>query len=312
MPTIIDEWYEEHGREVSHNTDKVYGYAVRRIKEAFTGYAGDYKPLDVKRYMTDFESRGYSHDSAQIELSVLKQVFAHAVLRGDVDTSPATEVHVSRGLQRKKRNALTEEQEIAVANYRGEDWLFGYMLLYTGARRGELLALDWQDIDRRRGVICFDKKLNYGYGNTPKLEPFMKSKNGKREAPLLAPLAAVLPRNHIGKVFTGKDGNYMTAAELGRRWKQYCRNIGFVEIVTTDDGKTKETFPVSPHCFRHSFVTLCFEAGIDAKTTAAFIGDTEAVTRDVYTDLRNSHHATSAERVNAYLELRNADRAEAR
>ena len=72
-----------------------------------------------------------------------------------------------------------------------------------------------------------------------------------------------------------------------------------------------EAFPITPHCFRHSFTTICFEAGIDAKTTAAYIGDTEQVTKDVYTELRRRHNATSAERVNAYLELRSAERAQA-
>ena len=59
-----------------------------------------------------------------------------------------------------------------------------------------------------------------------------------------------------------------------------------------------------------STAPICFEAGVDAKTTAAYIGDTEQVTQAVYTELRERHHADSAERVNAYLELRAADRAE--
>jgi integrase len=255
-------------------------------------------------------------NTVQIELGVLKQILSHAVLAGDIDVNPAAEVRRSRRLPKKKRTALTEEQEVAVENYRGKDYLLGLMLLYTGARRGELLALNWQVINHLDKTITISKKLNYGYGNTPHLENRLKNSNSenndgeKRVIPLLAPLADALPRNRIGKVFTNDDGEYLTASQLNSRWKEYCRNVGLTEWVYDDNGKATETFPVTPHCFRHSFATICFEAGVDAKTTAAYIGDTEQVARDIYTELRKRHSTTGAERVDAYLEMRRMGRAD--
>lgn len=314
LPVIADEWYALRESDVTHNTYRTYGFAVRRIKEHFTGYSGEIRPLDIKRYITDFAGKGYAKNTVQIELGVIKQIFAHAVLQGDIDVSPASEVKPGRCLAQKKRSALTEEQERKVEEYRGEDWLLGVMLLYTGARRGELLALNWQDIDRASGTIRINKKLNYGFGNVPHLEGFLKNRNSEnndgdeRIVPLLAPLAAVLPRTRIGKIFTNDDGDYLTNSQLASRWKKYCRAVGLTEWDYDEDGQPVETFPITPHCFRHSFTTLCFEAGIDAKTTAAYIGDTEQVTQSVYTELRARHHVSSAERVNAYLEMRFAER----
>ena len=316
LPVIADEWFATHEAEIAHNTYRTYSFAVRRIKEYFTGYSGEIRPLDIKRYITEFERKGYALNTVQIELGVIKQIFAHAVMQGDIDINPAAEVRHGKHLPKKKRNALTEEQERMVEEYRGEDWLLGVMLLYTGARRGELLALNWQDIDRERGVIHINKKLNYGYGNTPHLERFLKNRNKEnndgesRVVPLLAPLASVLPRNRIGKIFTNDDGDYLTGSQLTSRWRNYCRAVGLTEWEYDETGNPLETFPVTPHCFRHSFTTICFEAGVDAKTTAAYIGDTEQVTQGVYTELRARHHISSAERVNAYLELRSAEREE--
>ena len=178
------------------------------------------------------------------------------------------------------------------------------MLLYTGCRRGELLALEWKDIDRTNMVIHITKKLNYAYGNIPHLEHHLKSENGKRDIPLLKPLADALPRNRIGKIFPNDDGNYLTKAQFNRAWMEYCHEVGLTDVVCTDGKDPVEVHSVTPHCFRHSFSTICFEAGLDPKDAAAFVGDTEQIVRNIYTDLRDRHHASSADKVNAYLELR--------
>lgn len=314
VPVIADEWIAAKEGEISESTRKVYSYALERIKKAFRGEAGSVTPLDIKRYISAFESKGYSRDSVQIEMGVIKQIFAHAVLQGDIDTNPAREVKHSRNLPHKARHALTEEEERKVEEYRGEDYLLGMMLLYTGCRRGELLALNWQDIDRKAGTITISKKLNYAYGNTPHLERFMKNRNREnndgsgRVIPLLSPLADVLPNRRIGLIFHNEDGKPLTAAQLQARWQKYCRHVGLVDYVYSEDGKPVPTYPITPHCFRHSFTTICYEAGLDAKTTAAYIGDTEQVTTAVYTELRARHHASGAERVNAYLAMRAEER----
>ena len=309
LPEIADEWYKQHEADISYSTYKVYGLAVKRIKEYFTQRAGEIKPLDIKRYITQFEGKGYAKKTVNIEIAVLRQIFSHAVIQGDIDINPAVEVRHGKNLPEKKRSALTEDQEILVENCRaGKWWLLGLMLLYTGCRRGELLALEWKDVDRAAGVIHITKKLNYAYGNIPKLENHLKSENGKRDIPLFKPLEDALPRNRIGKIFTGDDGNYMTSAQLSRAWKEYCHDAGLMRLEYNEKGKPVETPAVTPHCFRHSFATICFEAGIDPKDAAAFVGDTEQTVMNVYTELRTRHHASSAEKVNAHLEMRAKER----
>ena len=299
FPEIADEWEREHEKEVSESTRRVYSFAVKRLKAAFQGLASEVRPLDVKRYIAAFEREGRAANSVQIELAVCKMIFAHAVLSGDIDVSPAAEVKRSRGLPAKKREALTEEQEAAVkaAGIAQEAcwWLFGYLLLYTGMRRGEALALSYSDIDRKAGVIHVNKKLSYAAGQFPKLEANLKSKNGLRDIPLLPPLAAALPKNRVGLVFPGEDGGFMRASEIQRNWRAYCRDIGLNEIQRTDDGKLVETFPITPHCFRHSFATICYEAGLDPRQAAGILGDTPEVLESVYTHLRDNRKRTAAD-----------------
>ena len=162
FPVVAAQWQREHDKTVSLSTQMVYGYAVKRLCAAFPKSIRDVKPLDVKRYLNDLERAGYSAQTVQTDLSVCKMICSYAVISGDIDVSPATEIRKSRGLPVKRREALTEEQEAIVkrvsAERKAHFWLFGCLLLYTGMRRGEALALTYGDIDRKAGDIHETKK----------------------------------------------------------------------------------------------------------------------------------------------------------
>lgn len=296
---VADEWEREHEPQIRESTRRVYRVVVSRIKEHFKGPIREIRPLDVKRYIVAFERQGHAGNSVQTELSVLKMIFSHAVLQGDIDVNPAAEVKKSRGLPKKERTALTEEQEAIVrANWdKAPFGLFAYFLLYTGLRRGEALALSYSDIDRENGTIRVEKKLNYTYGNRPHMDYFTKSENGVRMVPLLAPLADALPKNRVGLIFPGKDGGFMPEGELWRNWRGYCRAVGLNLVEETDSGEVIESFPITPHCLRHSFATICYEAGLDIRQAAEICGDTPKVLEQVYTHLRENRKETAAEKL---------------
>ena len=289
FPEVADEWWGKKEAGVRDGSRQSYKPHYIRAKEYFTGYIKDITPMEVKTFLMRFEAKGFAASTVRTQLNIVEQICSYAVLNGDLPYSPTTEIQPSRGLPHTKRSALTLEQEQAVRDYRGEDWLLGMMLLYTGCRRGELFALTWQDIDREAGVIHITKKLSWRTNSTkPKLETELKSKNGKRDIPLLAPLAAVLPRNRIGIIFSGKNG-YLSQYEISLLWKRYSEAVGL------------HNTEVTPHSFRHSFATLCYEAGVDSKTAAAFLGDTEVVTQAIYQELREHHHARGVDLMNTYL-----------
>lgn len=301
LDIVANEWYDNHCSEIAVSTRKTYGHAVKRLTAHYGNKSvGKITPMDLQRYIHDFGQQGYARTTVSIELTVIKLIFSYAVLCGDIPASPATEVSIARNLPKKKRSAITEEQQRKVMNCKsGDGWLYGYMLLYTGCRRGELLALNWQDIDLEQNVIHIYKKLNYAETSSGVIEYNLKSENGKRDIPLFAPLKAVLPTNQIGLIFKNENGNHLSHNESLNLWKSYCKSA---DLLTEDEfGNIVPQF--TPHCLRHSFSTICFEAGIDIKSTAAMLGDTEAIVQNIYTDLRKNQHATSVEKLNAYFEL---------
>lgn len=311
FPEVADEWERRKENEVREATRRTYSFAVKRLKDAFPGYIEEIRPLDIMRHVQSMADKDYSGETVGIELTVCKQIFSYAVLAGDIDISPATEVKKPSGLPEKKREALTEEQE-AIVRQAGKEraapfWLFPYLLLYTGLRRGEALALTYGDIDRKAGVIHINKKLAYYGEGTPTLDNFLKSKNGLRDVPLLQPLADVLPKGRVGLIFPGDDGGFMSGPQLKKHWREYCRAVGFVDkkMITKIVRKKQvevevEEFPITPHCFRHSFATICYESGLDARQAARILGDTAITVDGVYTHLREKHEQAASEKLEKY------------
>lgn len=294
---IADEWYKGLEKTVSLSTYKVYGPTLRRIIAEFGNQnAGHVTAQDCQRYIHDFEQEGYAKNTVNIETHILRAIFDYAVLSGDISQNPALYIKHSKNLPKTTRHALTLEQEQLVTNCRsGDFWLFGYMLLYTGCRRGELLALNWQDIDWGAGVIHITKKLNYVTGSIPILENHLKNAEA-RDVPILAPLADVLPRDRVGKIFHNESGEYLKLCQLNKKWEAYCSRIGL-------EG-------VTPHCFRHSMATMCLEAGLDPKAIAAIIGDTEKITDKVYTEMRKKYLLMQTEKLNTYFAEKNSAKKE--
>lgn len=301
FPVIADAWAAEHAKTVKESSMGAYLGHVKALKEAFPGPVSEINPLDVKRHINDMERKNYAGRTVEKRLGTMKLICAYAVLMGDIDVSPAREVHKSKGLPRKEREALTEEQEEIVRTSLDAPFgLFPFLLLYTGLRRGEALALTYADVDRKAGVIHITKKVSQSF-SPPRLENWTKSENGIRDVPLLKPLADALPKNHIGLIFPGPNGGYMSEYWLTKYWREYCRAVGFVEVSETDDGETMEEFPVTPHCLRHSFATICYEAGLDVRQAAKICGDTPEIVERIYTHLRQKQAASAAEKLSAYF-----------
>ena len=107
--------------------------------------------------------------------------------------------------------------------------LFAFFLLYTGLRRGELLALKWEDIDFENHVINVRQAVTYG-GNQPKIKT-PKTQAGNRKVALLDVLEAELKKTPVqsqkGYVFGGEKP--LTASQMRVRWLDWCKEVGLAE-----------------------------------------------------------------------------------
>ena len=149
--------------------------------------------------------------------------------------------------------------------------LIAFFALTTGMRKGEILALEWKDIDFVHKTITVDKSW-ISINNRPTVKA-PKTEAGIRVVPLPDVLAEKLKAwKHDGRlVFPGPDGNLMTKTHYQRAWTRLQKEIGEVRI----------------HELRHAYVTILLDQGIDLASTAAIVGHAQtSTTQQVYYDLR--------------------------
>lgn len=291
---VADEWYESHCEEVEGGTQICYKPAYKRAVEAFKDKEiKDITSMDIKRILERMAKQKYSAQTVRVQRIVLNLIFKHAVLNEYIDINPVSVVSVPRNLPKSKRELPSDDEITAVMQSADVPFgMFAYLILFTGCRRGEALALQWKDVDFNRKTISISKSVNYSgmNQNTPILSPHPKSDAGIREVMMLDCLA-----NRLKSMAEGKPDNYfvfgdkepLTKSALRKRWQKYQR-------------ETNTTF--TPHQLRHAYATILYDAGIDEKVAQGLMGhSTIQLTRDIYTHVRMDRKQAAAKALNEYI-----------
>lgn len=281
---VADEWDAKHREIVTYNAWATYIAPLRRVKEHFKGYAKDITPGQIQAYINSLGGLQYAKRTVQLYLDMLRMVFDHAVVSGYTDTNPCSSVHLPSGLSSSKRELPSNNcVDVIKASVDRAFGLFAYFAMYSGLRRGELLALRYDDIDFENKTIRVNKSVYYEV-NQPKIK-VPKTKAGFRNVILLDVLSEKLDRKGKGFIFGGDAP--LTQTVYRRRWSNYIKDVGI---------------NITPHQLRHAFATFLFEAGIQDKDAQDLLGHSSIqVTRDIYTHIRDSRRNETAEKLNLYV-----------
>ncbi len=138
----------------------------------------------------------------------------------------------------------------------------------AGLRLGEVLAVQWEDIDLVAGRITVSRQLRKGVEGTPK--------GGRRRSVPITPalLAALkgLPQVRRGRVVCAADGKPVAEAALKHRIYRVCRKAGLPER--------------GWHALRHTFATHAAQFGVNPWRLQAWLGHSS-----INMTMRYVHHA---------------------
>ena len=149
--------------------------------------------------------------------------------------------------------------------------------LATGLRRGEVVGLQWKDIDFETGTLSVTKQVRYVKGEL-KIEP-PKTKASERSIILSPPVLEMLTeyRKTVDSIWLFPSP---VKKEDVPRDPSACRKA-LARIL-----KRAECEHVPFHAMRHTFASNAFHYGMDVKTLASTIGH-ESVETTV--NVRNPH-----------------------
>ena len=159
------------------------------------------------------------------------------------------------------------------------------MLLYTGMRRGEALALRWRDIGENE--ITVNGSLTF-QGNAGVIGP-TKTAAGHRSVPLLPPLREKLgERGEPDALLFGGDTPW-TSTKLKRTWERIQKTI-------------PELAHINPHQLRHTYTDMLRHAGVDPKTAQYFLGHEDySTTANVYSRVDERDTSRGAAQMLSFL-----------
>ena len=278
-------WRGVRFKNLSYKSVEAYKPVFRRLTARFGAEALEHvETRDVSAYLAALAAQGYAKRTVQLHRDMMSQIYNHAIGQGVTRYNPVDHADMPRGLSAGTRGIAEEDAIEAVKQGGAQPFgLFALLCLYAGLRRGEALALRWEDVDRSARLIHVTKSVEY-IGNNPHLkEP--KTKNGRRDVDLLDVLAEQMPATGSGYIFEA-DGKLLTREQYNARWARYCKAIGH---------------KITAHQLRHGFATILYEAGVQDKDAQLELGHANiTLTRDVYTHISTRQRSKTAALLNAY------------
>jgi integrase len=297
---FADEWLESK-RKIRRSTRERYRgsldlWLLPRLGDL------ELADVDVDRVaelIVEMEEAGASPASILNHLKPLNGVFKLAVRRGLIAQNPISLLTVDeRPRVERKELRVLEPAEIAAllraAGERGQrkQAKYDYALLlrtavFTGLRLGELLGLQWRDLDQGPGVLHVRRQV------TPRGEITEPKTTRARRRVVLAPdLVVLLVEHRRSARATGRGGpiDFVFASKTGRPLSS--RNVvhrGFEPAV--EDAKLKEVGKpkLRFHDLRHCFASMMIDLGLSSTDVAAQLGHANSgITERIYIHQFNS------------------------
>ena len=295
-PTVSEwmfAWLNSYKKNtIKQTTFDQYEYVIRvHLEPEF----GDTKLIDLKedslqRYYNLLYSEGLSPRTIQLINVVFHSALKKAMKCGHIIRNVCENVELPKQIKKERRVLSPQEQTMLLNELRDdEDGNIYIFALLTGLRRGEILALTWNDIDLKECTISVSKTLNriknYDSEEKTKLvvtEP--KTATSTRVIPIVDCLVPLLKEqkeltkgnNKLNLVFPSKTGNYIDPGNYNRKFYKIIKKLGLPKA--------------NPHSLRHSFATRALEAGVDLKTTQELLGHSSIdITANLYTHALMEH-----------------------
>ncbi len=231
---------------------------------------------------------------------VLHKALAQAVRWRLIAINPASAVDPPRPARKQVRTLNEAETGTLMQALEGGRLHAPALLaLTTGLRRGELLALRWQDVEASAMVVCRSiQQTNEGIA-------FKTPKSGRGRTVALPEIAVALLRKHkasqaqerllLGPAY--QDHDLVFPRPDGRPWEPDSFTSTFASSVRRVDMRG-----VNFHSLRHSHATILLGQGVNPKIVSERLGHAKvSTTLDVYSHVLPGMQEEAARRIDAAL-----------
>lgn len=274
----------EHKRKTIEGYESILSYHLlpyfknKRIRSITT--------TDVNIFLDSLAKEGLAVKTKRNIRNVLNGIMVLAVQENVIGFNPLTKIPVFRETKKENRRALTGEEVHQLLhaldayyekkkNYKSVNMLiypYVYLAIYTGARRGELCALTWDDIDVEKCTVSINKSINEHLDiEVPKTTNAYRVNVIPKDV-----MAKLLPfkDSKCNKVFHTCTGEYIKPSNIARAFRNILK-FGSLPHIRL-------------HELRHTLATLALQAGVPITDISKQLGHASiSTTLDFYSHASN-------------------------
>ena len=239
-----------------------------------------------RKTLTEHFGEGLSDRMVRMCHATCRTALEKAVQEGLIRTNPAIGCKLPPKKAREMQVLDRDELQRFLIQAKAEGYYELFLLdLSTGLRRGELMALQWDDLNFETGVLNVNKQVYQVNGELQFSEP--KTKNSIRKI-VLPPSVVEVLREYKKTVNSRwmfpspvKEDRPLTPGVVRKRLQLILEHAGCKQVRF--------------HDLRHTFATLALQNGMDVKTLSAMLGHVSAATTlDIYTHITDDMQRTAA------------------
>lgn len=258
MASLLDRFKDYLAdRGMSALTIENYSRDIKQFFKFINKKAAEVTPHDITSFILHLRNNGMSASTTNRKLSSIKSFYKFLVNRGIVSTNPAASIETSK-LEESLPRPLTHNEisRLFEAANTPREKVILHILYGAGLRRSELAKLKKEDIDIENGIIRVK-----GKGGRERLVPMHKKGLSVIKDYVLAVQTEWLLPSPVD------PSDHLSVRQINNIIAKIGKRAGL---------------HVTPHQFRHSFVSHLYDAGADIKTIGDLAGHKSLATTQKY------------------------------
>ena len=302
----LNEWLENYIKPTAKI--KTYARYAEIVERHIIPHLGDVEldeisALVIQKYVTHLSANGnlktgkeLAPNSVNAIITVVQNSLKMAYTLGYVKEYVGDKVKRPKAQEKKiECFSSAEQKQIEAYVMGGKTKLFGIVLcLYTGLRIGELLALEWSDVDFGKAELHVSKTCHDGKdknGVFCRIVDTPKTSSSIRTIPLprqIIPLLREVKKNSHSIYVVSNGEKSISIRSYQRSFNLILRNLNLPHR--------------GFHSLRHTFATRALECGMDVKTLSEILGHkTPTVTLNRYVHSLMEHKKEMMNRLGKFL-----------